>query len=412
MLPTAADVVVVGAGLAGLAATIHLARAGVDVLLLEASDDVGGRVRTDIVDGFRIDRGFQVIASSYPELRSLVDLGEIDLRPFVPGVGVYGGGVVHRLLDPRHDPSAVRSALTAPIGSWADRVRLARYALELLSTPGDDLADAEDRPASEAFVAAGLSARAIDRLLRPFLRGVVLEEDLVTSRRFVDLAVRSMLRGPVAIPAGGMQQLPRALGRLVPPDRLTLECSVTKLTPRTVQTSLGSVKTSNVVIATDPAAAHTLLDDFTSPVMRSVTTFFHATDAAPWPEPLLLVDGEQNLVANSVVLSQAAAEYAPPGAALIATSVLGTRDDVDTERRVRQRVASLYGCSTAGWELVATRAIGHALPAMPAPHDFRRPVRLAPGRYVAGDHRDSGSIQGALVSGRRAAEAVLADLMA
>jgi phytoene dehydrogenase-like protein len=409
-LPTSADAVIVGAGLAGLAAAVHLTRAGLDVVVLEQSDAVGGRVRSDVVDGFVIDRGFQVIATAYPELDRLIDVNDLDLRPFTRGIGVYGGGRVHRLLDPRGDTSALRESLVAPIGSWADRARLLTYAAQLLSSQAQDLVDNEDRPAIEAFRAQGVSEVAINRLLRPFLRGVVLEDGLDTSRRFVDLALRTMLSGPVAIPARGMQQLPEVIARLLTPGTVVTDAPVSAVTNEGVRVGDQLVRAPNVVIATDPRTASTLDQAVIAPPMRSVTTFFHAAADSPRGDALLLVDGERALMANTLVLTDAAPEYARDERALVATSVLGLHPgEGSIEPLVRARLADLYDCSTSEWELIATRAIPDALPAMPAPHDFRRPVRSAPGRYVAGDHRDSSSIQGALVSGRRAAEALLAD---
>lgn len=410
-LPTSADAVIVGAGLAGLAAAVHLTRAGLNVVVLEQSDAVGGRVRSDVVDGFVIDRGFQVIATAYPELDRLIDVNDLDLRPFSSGVGVYGGGRVHRLLDPRGDTSGLREAIVAPIGSWTDRVRLLAYAARLLNTDPQQLADAEDRPALESFRALGLSEVAINRVLRPFLRGVVLEDGLDTSRRFVDLAVRTMLRGPVAVPARGMQQLPEVLARLLTPGSIHTQAGVTAVTPEGVDVDGHLVVARHVVIATDPVTATTLTGSVNAPPMRGVTTLFHAAEHSPRGDALLLVDGERDLITNSLVLTDAAPEYAADGRALVATSVLGTdHDEGRLDRAVRSRLDDLYATDTSTWDLIATRAIPHALPAMPAPHDFKKSVRIGPGRYVAGDHRDSGSIQGALVSGRRAARALLTDV--
>jgi protoporphyrinogen oxidase len=406
-LPRRTEVLVVGAGLAGLAAGVAAARRGREVVMLEASDDVGGRVRTDAVDGYLIDRGFQVLATAYPEVRRLVDIGELDLRPFASGVGIYGGGRVHRFVDPRQDPAALLESIKAPIGTWSDRLRMVGYLGELLASSGDDLQQRPDRPAWEAFHEAGLSSRVVDRALRPFLRGVVLEDRLDTSRRFVDLALRSMLQAPVAVPARGMQQLPRVLARLLPPGALHLGVEVREVAPGRVLTDAGSIQADAIVVATDPTRAAALLPGLTAPPMRPVTTVFHSAPSSARSSSLLLVDGERSLIANSVVLSAAASTYAPADRRLIATSILQADLDTATERAVRHRLADLHGESTAGWETLAIRSIPQALPAMPAPHDFRQAPIIGAGIAVAGDHRDSGSIQGALVSGRRAIEALL-----
>jgi hypothetical protein len=169
-----------------------------------------------------------------------------------------------------------------------------------------------------------------------------------------------------------------------------------------------------VVIAADPVTAERLAPGCgrDPSAMRAVTTFWHRAPVPPIDEPILLLDGEEALVVNSVVMSNVSSAYRPADQAgsLVATSVLGRHDDPETERAVRLRLATLYGAPTGSWELLAAHAIERALPGFPPGTPLRRPVRLDEGRYVCGDHRDTPSIQGALVSGRRAADAVAADL--
>lgn len=173
-----------------------------------------------------------------------------------------------------------------------------------------------------------------------------------------------------------------------------------------VQTSGGeSFEADAVIVATDPVRAASLVPEIEAPAMRAVTTFYHAAPKSPLEEPLQVLDAE-GIITDTLVLTDAAPEYSADGRALISTSVLGLDAD---ESRVRGRLDEIYG-DTADWQLIATYPIKAALPAMLPPLRLRRPVRIRRGRYVCGDHRDTGSIQGALVSGRRAAEAVLADL--
>lgn len=410
-ISTSADVVIVGAGLAGLAAARHLHAAGVHAVILESSDDIGGRVRTDNVDGFTIDRGFQVLATAYPELRRVIALDDLAPRAFTRGLGIFGAGRLHRLVDPRQRPEALPDLLTLPLGSIVDRLRAARYAAQLLTTDAKHLLDQPDMSILDAFTASGLSQRTIDRVFRPFLSGILLEDQLTTSRRFVDLALRTMLRGDVVVPAAGMQALPRAIASPLPLETVRTGVDVHQVNSGVVVHSAGTTTARAIIVATDPIAAHTLVPSIVAPSMHAVTTLYHCADQSPLDDALLIVDGEQRLITNSIVLSNAAPEYAPAGRHLIATSVLGAgHDEKALDSRVRQRLSDLYQTSTTSWQLIATRAIAGALPAMQAPHDFRAPAWAADGVYVAGDHRDSSSIQGALVSGRRAATAVLNDL--
>ncbi|MCU0266751.1 MAG: FAD-dependent oxidoreductase [Actinomycetia bacterium] len=413
--PTAVDVVVVGAGLAGLHAALRLTAAGLDVAVLEASDGVGGRVRTDQRDGLLLDRGFQVYNPAYPEGRRVLDHAALDLCPFVAGVVVALGARRYRLADPRRHPTWALDSALAPVGSLPQKLRLARYALHVSRAPVADLAGEPDVAAEEALRAAGVGSRLLDTVLRPFLSGVFLEDDLVTSRRFLDLVLRSFARGTPSVPAAGMGAIPAQLAARLPDGVVHLSTPVREVGPGRVHTEVGEVAARAVVVATDPATATGLLPVLPPVPVRAVTTWYHLADVPAdrlvGGAPVLVVDGQRRgPVVTTTAISTAAPTYASDRQVLVSTSALGVRDEPAAERDVRGHLGLLYGLDTRGWQPVATYPIPAALPAMPSPHDFRAPVHLGEGIYVCGDHRDSGSIQGALVSGRRVADTVLADL--
>ncbi|WP_144120679.1 NAD(P)/FAD-dependent oxidoreductase [Catellatospora sichuanensis] len=403
------DVAVVGAGLAGLVAARRITEAGLRVTVLEAADDIGGRVRTDTVDGFLLDRGFQTLCPAYPALQDECDLADLHLRPFTRGLAVHWGGRTHHL---RPGPTAAL-ALAAGLVPPADGLTLVELAAR--DTLGSTAAVLRqpDLTTLDELKAADLSPVTVDRVLRPFLAGVFLEDRLDTSGRFFHLMWRMFLRGGAAVPARGMQALPRLLAARLPAGTIHTGARVDGLTPHGVAVHGGDeIVARAVVVATDGAAAAALLPGLRAPAWHGVTTFYHACFGAPSAHPMLTVDpGSGGLLTNTVVLTAAAAGYATDGRALIATSTLDTATPVDElERAIRARLSVLYEVPTDGWQFLDAYRIPHALPAMPAPHRMRRPVRHGYGRYVCGDHRDTSSIQGALVSGRRAANAVLADL--
>lgn len=413
---TDVDVVVVGAGLAGLACARRLTDAGLTVGVLEAGDAVGGRVRTDVVDGFRLDRGFQVLNPSYPALRHVVDAHRLRLHSYLPGVLVALDSRHHLVADPRRYPRALLSTLRAPVGSPAGKARLGLMALQTARRDARADLSLPESTTAEALQRRHIEPATVERLLRPFLAGVFLEPGLGTSSRFFDLVLRSFANGSPGLPAEGMQALPEEVARPLPPGTVALGTPARTVGPGTVGTDVGRITGRAVVVAVDARRVSDLLPGFAAPPMRSVTTWYHTTPGTPGSAlasglAVIVIDGDRRgPVVNTSVQSTVAPTYAPPGRTLVSSSVLGTRGPAADEDAVRAHLAVLYGTSTDDWELVRRVEVPAALPAMPPPLSLRKPVRYVDGIYVCGDHRDTGSIQGALVSGRRTATAVLTDL--
>ena len=408
--PVEVDVVIVGGGLAGLAAARRLDRAGVEWLLVEAADRIGGRVATDVVDGWRLDRGFQVLNTAYPRVPALVDIDALDMRYFTPGVLVRRGGELHRLENPVRGPLAVPQTLTSGVGTLSDRLKFAALATRCATVPAAKLLEARETTTQEMLRKAGLSHRMIEEVLRPFLSGVFADRSLDTSSHVFSMVLRSFARGRIGVPAAGMAALPAAIAGPLPYPQLLIGARTLSAGPGMVVTEGGEIRCRAVVVATDPATAATLLPQLPPPDMHGLTTFYFGADRAPLDEPTLLLDGDRReIIANTVVVSNAAPEYAPSGKSLIAASVVGvSAPSSASETVIRVELARMYGAPSDDWELLDVVNIPQALPSARVPQaNLRKPVDLGDGLFVAGDHRDSPSIQGALASGWRTAGAVL-----
>ncbi|MDJ0385145.1 NAD(P)/FAD-dependent oxidoreductase [Streptomyces sp. G-G2] len=403
-------VIVVGAGAAGLGCALDLVRAGLTVSVLEAADEVGGRMRTDHHQGFLLDRGFQVFNTSYPQVKRRLSLARLRLRPFTPGVLVHtDGGGRARFADPTRRPADALRSLTG--GRVPPRGLAAVAALSAADTllPARVLKRLPERTTRAELARWGVPAAVVDGLLRPFLAGVFLEDELETSSRMFHLTWRSMVRGTLTLPAEGIGAVPRQLAAALPPGRVELGTRVTALSPTGVTLADGTFRdASAVVVATDTDTAGALVPGAAPVPTRTVTTYHHATARSPLREPTLLVDARRRFL-NTCVLTEVASTYSTDGRALVSTSVLGA-DGPGREAALRPVLAEVYGTDTADWERVGALTVPGALPAMTAPWTLSRTSRTAtPGVYVCGDHRATGSLQGALASGARAAREVLAD---
>ncbi|GAA1905645.1 NAD(P)/FAD-dependent oxidoreductase [Nocardioides lentus] len=451
-MDTETEVVVVGAGLAGLRCARALREAGRDVVVCEAADTVGGRVATDVVDGHLADRGFQLLNPAYPAVGRWVDADALGLQPFPAGVvapDLAPGGTRLVLADPRREPGALPATLWGALGAGRaprDAVALARWAAPLLrQTLADPLPDAvaarpprrrgrslasrldprTDRPLREALDAVG-AAGELRRVLERFLAGVVLDDSGSTSSHYVLLLLRSFLTGRPSLPADGMRALPAQLAAPLG-DRVLLGRRVEAVEDApdggvVVRAGGDSWRARAVVVAADPPAAAALTGAPVAPT-RGVVTCWWSLDEAPTDSALLHVDGGARAagpVVNTAVVSHAAPSYAPAGRHLVqASALLGPTGAPDrpepSEPDVRRHAARLLGApdgAEARWRLLARHVVEVALPAQPAPLSTRRPTAVPgrPGVHLAGDHRDTASIQGALVGGERAARAVLARL--
>ncbi len=401
---SSAEVVVVGAGAAGLSAAHHLAEAGVDVMILEANSRVGGRMVTDEVDGFLLDRGFQLYNPAYPAGARLLDYEALDLRSFFPGAVLQTEAGPRWLVDPRRATRSSARNWRTPLGVRGT-VQTLRYFAGCAVTDPTELQQRPDLSTREAFRAAHISDKAVSRLLQPFLAGVLADEDLVTSRRFTDLVLRSLVRGTPAVPASGMQAIPEQLAKPLR-SRIFRDTPVVSIAPDSVATEGGSISCEAVVLAVDPTAASRLWPQVPKASMRALTTWYFSIeeDDLFGGKAVLTLDArKRGPVTNTVVLSYAAPSYAPDGQHLVQATAVGLHDEDPTQ--VRHHLAELYGIPTGHWRMVGHYPIAEALPSAVAPFTTRGTQEFG-GVVVAGDHRDTPSIQGALASGKRAAAAV------
>ncbi len=406
------DVLVIGAGLAGLRCAAVLAGRGYDVSVWEAEDRVGGRVRTDVVDGFRCDRGFQVLNPAYPALQRAVDVHELRLQSFEAGVVIRRDRDRVKWVHPLRHPREVPRMLTKGGLSLREAAALLRWAAPALGPRAlvaarhdTTLRDALDRGGVD-----GITRRVLDR----FLAGVLLDDTGSTSNAFALLLTRMFALGVPGLPADGMGALPALLARPIV-DRIHLRRRVTEVTRAgsdwMITDGEATVRARDVVVAADAPAANALTGA-PAPPTKGVVTDWWAADDLPDRPAMLSVDGRaapRGPVLNTAIISSAAPTDAPSGRHLIAASALiEPGRPTPPEAAMRRHAADVLGLDPSAWTSVIRHEIPDALPVQPAPLTVRRPARTPDGLWMCGDHRDTASIQGALVSGRRIAEAIAA----
>jgi phytoene dehydrogenase-like protein len=399
-----ANVIVVGAGLAGLRCAQVLNDHGLHVELIEKSDHVGGRLRTFTIDGYVIDEGFQLINPSYPELSVSGVLDNFDLRAFEAIIRFVGDGGNFTLADPRRFPFQALAGLIKGRLSVRDAVAFGAVLGRSRLSSAKNIMAQPDSTTREGLLSAGVSAFAIDTVLQPFLRGTFLDDALETSWRYAQLVLKSFVQANPGTHPQGIEALAQAFIEKCDKTTLRLNTEVHSIGPREVSTNQGTFTAKFVVLASDGTTQSSLLD--LPPVQwRRQTTWW-------WSLPklqgsgALRIDLDDQLLSSALDLSSRAPERSPQHRSLVATPMNGQRPTQELEGRARQSVAKLFNVTLGDVELVTTTVVRKALPATLAPLTSRSGAQVE-GVFCAGDYLETPSIQGALASGAKAARAVL-----
>lgn len=420
-------VIVIGGGLAGLSAATHLNSQNIPFLLLEASDGVGGRVRTDIVDGFLLDRGFQIFITAYPEAQKLLNYESLNLQKFYSGARIFYNGQFHTVADPlRHFWDSIQS-LTNPIGSILDKLLIGSTRIRVLTKSDDEILSSSELPTIDLLRKLGFSDSIIGRFFRPFFGGIFFDTELETTSRLFDFVFKCLALGDNTLPANGISAIPEQLAARLPSGSILLNSKAVSVDLNGSESPLvrlqnGDVLRSElgVIVAVEEPAAVKLIAGRTGPVpkkpVRSTVCLYFTANRGKIPvrEPVLYLNGSgKGIVNNMFFATNVAPSYGPPDKALISVSLIGLFEGVSDDElagRVVEELSGWFGEKVVGeWRHLRTYRIGFAQPNQCPPTDLKKNPRVESGLYVCGDYLTSATFDGALVSGRRAAQSLLKD---
>ena len=416
MNKTHQDVIIVGAGLAGLSCAGRLMESGISFVILEAGRRIGGRVKTDRVDGFLLDHGFQVLQTAYPEARKYLNYGRLDLRPFAPGAIIRLQDQFHIIADPRRRPRDLWSTVSAPIGTMGDRLRMVKLAAKVRRTKVADLFQRPDMTTLDFLKAEGFSEKIIQTFFIPFFSAISLDPKSEVSSRVFQYIFRIFAEGDVALPAHGMGSIPAQLAENFPDGSIRTAARVGSIHQGKVElTSGGMMKSRAVVLATEGPETARLLGSRQTIGSNGELCLYYAAAAPPMEQLYLILNGERSGWINSLTVpSQVAPSYAPPGQSLISVVVIGqmSSDDDTVEAAVRGQLTDWFGAQVKDWRHLKTYRIAHALPAQPPPmpDPTVAVIPAKPGIFVCGEYGSVSGIQWAMLSGRLTADAVKEEL--
>lgn len=398
--------------MAGLSAAIYLKRAGKKVLVLEASDRVGGRVRTEKIDGFVLDCGFQVLLTEYPEAKELLNYERLKLRKFLPGAYIYTGSPTFKIIaDPGRLPKKMFTTLFSGIGSLGDKVKVLSLKGKLKHMSVQEIFDQPELTTAEALKQYGFSSSFTEQFLRPFFAGIFLENELTTSRRMFDFCFKMFCEGFAALPEEGMESIPQQLSQeLSDTTEIRLNSKVTSITNEKVVLESGyECSAANIILACDP------IDNIAGIQLRKevnycpATTFYYKYSHSPLDEEFLMINAlPGKLINHLAVITDISSKYSYTSDALISVSVVndkGLPEDI-LAREVKKELKEWFGPSASYWELIKVYRINRALPVQQSVSSLLNPeeVELRNGLYHIGDFSLNSSINGAMSAGRQIAD--------
>lgn len=416
---TSTDVLIVGAGLAGLCAALHLKKYGYRIKVLEAEDRPGGRIKTDPYQGFLLDRGFQVLLTAYPETREMLNYEALELKPFLPGALVLSPEGKFEIMDPIRQPTAAFRTLFSRVGSLGDKLKILKLSQRLKSMSLEEIFMQPEKTTLAIIQEYGFSEQMLRNFFQPFMAGIFLENGLTTSRREFDFVFKMFSEGDTAVPARGMEMIPKQLARRLGEQHILCNQKVTDIDGQKVTTADGSTfEAPMILIATEETgfASKFLSEKHRKDQYHSTTNIYYSADTPPIRKGVIGLNARGDKLVNNVcVMNQIAPEYAPEGKHLVSVSINGFQQASDEELNlnVRDELSEWFGVQPDTWEHLRTYRVKYALPSQDSvTHEAEDDqIKLRDGLYAAGDYLLNGSINAAMRSGRIAADVIKEQLV-
>ncbi len=408
------DVVIIGGGVSGLTAALCLQQEGMKVKLLEATDRVGGRMKTDKVQGYLLDRGFQVLLTSYPETQKFLDYNQLELRNFYPGSKVYYKNEFYQFADPFRKPIESLRKFSNPFSNFGDKLKIVGLRNRTRRLSVEDIFKQKEKATIDYLREWNFSKSMIDSFFRPFLGGIFLEPDLLTSSRMFEFVFKMFGKGYGALPKDGIEAIPKQLASKLKDGVISLNTEVKQIEDGSVILEGGDeIRTAAILIATEGPAINKLIPEYEMDTnMNGVRCLYFSADSSPYEEPLIMLNGSgAGWINNIHIPTNLHPEYAPAGKALICVSVIKPCTLTDTELyiAVRDELDEMFGKNVVSeWIHLKTYSIKNALPAKSS-ISYPKEKEISAykkGIFICGDHVHDASINGSMRSARITADAI------
>ncbi len=411
MKPT---ITIIGAGISGLTAAVYLYKKGYKIQILEASERAGGRIKTDIINGYRFDRGFQVLLTEYPETKALLDYKKLNLKRFLPGATVLYDGGQFQIADPFRRPSATFATLFAPVGSLKDKINTLFLKNKLVKISVANIFNQREKTTLNQLSDYGFSQKMIERFYKPFFSGIFLENDLKTSSNMFDFVMKMFSEGDAAIPELGMEEIPKQLLAMLPENSVHYNVKVSEIINNKIICQDGQTfETDKIIIATEATGFAKKYIPESKTKFHQVTNVYFEANFAPTKKAVVILNASKNKkwVNNMTFMSNVSDKYAPSGKVLISVSYNGIPeiDDDILSENMKKELEFWYGNQVKDWKIVNSYRINYALPNQEKVINelSNSDIQINNNLFVCGDYLMNGSINAAMKSGRLVAETII-----
>lgn len=399
---------IIGAGIGGLTAALVLEKFGYHPIILEATNEVGGRVKTEIVEGYQLDHGFQVMLDAYPKVKEFLDLKSLNLQTLKPGAVIFTGTDKHTIGDPLRDPSFIWSTLSAGIGTFTDKIKVLKLNNRLKKISLEEIFSSEEITTLEYLRSFGFSDSMIEGFFRPFFSGIFLEDQLETSSRMFKFVYKMFGEGSAVVPKAGIQAIPKQMASKLNHTEIHFNRTVEKLEGNNIVLKDGSTLESHfTIVATDPHRIIPALKGYQE--WKGCDTLYFECDERILKDPIIgLISNKEALVNNFFYHSSVNNKETGPKQLLSVTVVKDHKlNDVELVSKVRDDLKNY--CEIEAGALLKHFKIPKALPRLSnLLHDIEiTETQLTTSTFLAGDQQLNGSLNAAMTSGERAALGVI-----
>ena len=400
---------IVGAGISGLIAAQVLENYGYQPTIIEASNTVGGRVKSDIVKGHTLDHGFQVLLTSYPAAKKYLDYTALDFQEFLPGATIFKNGKAQTIGDPLRNISLLFPTLFSSIGTYSDKVKILKLNIQLKKKKIATIFETEEKTTLQYLKDVGFSDTIITAFFTPFFSGIFLEPNLETSSRMFEFIYKMFGEGLAVLPKSGIQAISNQLKDKLQQTKIQFNTPVKEVKNNRIILQDGTkIDSDFTIIATEASALVSNLKNQETQ-WKSCDTLYFECDKRKISSPLIGLISNENTLINSIFYPTSFKKNLTKNKELLSVTIV-KKHSLNQEELIQKTKEELKECcDISEINFLKRYQIKKALPKLlNIQYELSSSeTQLNDSIFLAGDQLLNGSVNAAMIAGERAALGVI-----